>query len=246
MNGVQPGGKLLAFDTSTEQMSVALQCAHGVSAWTGEGGVQASLALIPRIEGLLAAFGTRYAELDAIAFGRGPGAFTGLRTACAVAQGLAFGAGLPVLAVDSLLIVAEDARALHPQAQDGLWVAMDARMGEVYAAAYRRQGGRWLAAVEPALYTLDALHGLWRRDPPRCVAGSALAAFGDRLRCGDALRVTQAVDRAAALMRVAQELWSAGAALPATAALPLYLRDKVALTTAERAAVKAAKAEGLA
>ena len=246
MDGVHPGGNLLAFDTSTELMSVALQRAPGLIGWTGEGGALASLTLIPRIEGLLVAFGTRYADLDAIAFGRGPGAFTGLRTACAVAQGLAFGAGLPVLALDSLLIVAEDARAQQPQAQDGVWVAMDARMGEVYAAAYHRLGGRWQATAEPALYTLDALNDRWAQQPPAMVAGSALAAFGERLRCGAALQVPVAADRAAALMRVAQELWQAGAGVPAASALPLYLRDKVALTTTERALVKAAKLAGVA
>ena len=97
---------------------------------------------------LLAEAGCTLAELDAIAFGCGPGAFTGLRTACSVAQGLAFGAGKPVLAVDSLMLVAHDARSQH--AADEVWVAMDARMDEIYAAAYRWLGTRWAVLSTPA------------------------------------------------------------------------------------------------
>src|SRR5262245_47658224 len=107
-------------------------------------------------------------QLDAIAFGRGPGAFTGLRAACAVAPGLAFGAGKPVLSLDSLMLVAQDA----PCAQ--CWVAMDARMDEIYAAHYRFDGARWHTLSAPALYTLEALNAQWRAAPPAAVAGSAL------------------------------------------------------------------------
>ena len=246
MDGVHPGtnlrAPLLAFDTSTELMSVALTCAGGSFGWTGVGGAQASTGLIPRIESMLAAAGSAYTDLDAIAFGCGPGAFTGLRTACAVAQGLAFGAGRPVLAVDSLLIVAEDARMQKAGADEfEVWVAMDARMDEVYVAAYRWHAGRWQTAVRPALYTLPALNEIWARQPPAVVAGSALTVFGERLNHHGAKPLPQTLDRAAALMSVAQGLWREGAALPAVLALPLYLRDKVALTTRERESVRAAK-----
>src|SRR5436190_17193363 len=126
---------LLAFDTATERMSIAL--AAGGTVWEheaigGEGAGQASAALIPAILALLARAGVTLAQLDAIAFGRGPGAFTGLRTACSVAQGLAFGAGKPVLPVDTLLAVAEDAR--DGAAPQRIWAVTDARMDEVYAA----------------------------------------------------------------------------------------------------------------
>ena len=250
MNGVHPGGNLpaslLAFDTSTELMSVALTCAGGSFCWTGAGGAQASTGLIPRIESMLAASGVAYTDLDAIAFGCGPGAFTGLRTACAVAQGLAFGAGRPVLAVDSLLIVAEDARTQQASADEfEVWVAMDARMDEAFAAAYLWRAGRWQTAVRPALYMLPALNEIWARQPPAVIAGSALAAFGERLNHHGARPLPQTLDRAAALMSVAQGLWREGAALPAALALPLYLRDKVALTTRERDAVRAAKLQAV-
>ena len=128
--------KLLAFDTSTETLSIAVAPGDGrpVLERSGPGGAQASAALIPAIEDLLAQAGLALGELDAIAFGRGPGSFTGLRTAAAVAQGLGFGSGVPVLGVETLLAVAEEA---HGHTGLARVVAMlDARMGEVYFAAY--------------------------------------------------------------------------------------------------------------
>lgn len=235
---------LLAFDTSTEALAVAL-CGAGLAAhWNGPGGPQASARLLPQARALLAAAGAGWRDLDAVAFGAGPGAFTGLRTACAVAQGLAFGLGCPVIAVDSLMIVAEDAAA---QGADGpLWVAMDARMDEVYAAEYEPadQGPGWTPRQAPALYTLPALNAVWERTPPRRLAGSAPAAFGARLRAGAAGIVEREIDRAAALGRLATRLHAAGAGVDAAQAAPLYLRDKVALTVAERSAAKERRALG--
>jgi len=233
-----PAERLLAFDTATETLSVAL-LANGRSACIdGDGGALASQRLLPCIRQLLADAGVTLQQLQAIGFGRGPGAFTGLRTACAVAQGLAFGAALPVLPVDSLLIVAEDARMAV--ADDGdraidIDVVMDARMGEVYAATYRWAGGRWTAAVPPALSTLDALHAQWAKRAPQVVAGTALGAFGDALQTAGARRIAESRSRSAALLRLAQQQWRTGAGVAAADALPLYLRDKVALTTAQRA-----------
>src|SRR4051794_41930640 len=114
--------------------------AIGGRAWhrEGEGGAKASAAFLPSLLGMLEQAGIGVADLDAIAFGRGPGAFTGLRVACAVAQGLAFGAGKPVLPIDTLLAIAEDARA-GAESFD-VWAVMDARMNEIYAAEYRFVG----------------------------------------------------------------------------------------------------------
>jgi tRNA threonylcarbamoyladenosine biosynthesis protein TsaB len=231
---------LLAFDTATEAMAVALQSPAGCFSFNGLGGAAASAQLLPQIRRLLGQAGIGLVQLQAVAFGRGPGAFTGLRTACAVAQGLAFGASLPVRPVDSLLIVAEGQRIEHADAPADIDVVMDARMGELYAARYVWADGRWSAVRAPALYTLDAVHALWTREPPRCVAGSALAAFGQRLRSGSALRSSTEIDRAAALMRVAQQAWRHEGGIDAADALPLYLRDKVALTETERAALREA------
>lgn len=234
-------GTVLAFDTSTEQLAAALVVQGRVLGHAEPGGARASAALLPALRRLLAEAGVAMAGLDAIAFGRGPGAFTGLRTSCAVAQGLGFGLGRPLLPLDSLLLVAEDAR-VQLGAGDGfeVGVAMDARMDEVYAGRYRHTGGAWQVLDAPALFTLPALAAAWREAPPH-VAGSALAAFGARLPLPPAAaRVPAEADRAAALGRLAAAAFAAGAAVDAAAALPLYLRDKVALTTEERAARSAA------
>jgi tRNA threonylcarbamoyladenosine biosynthesis protein TsaB len=231
-------GCLLAFDTSTESMAVALQTPAGLSTWNGEGGAASSALLLPRIRQMLDRAGIGLGQLQAIAFGAGPGAFTGLRTACAVAQGLAFGASLPVVPVDSLLIVAEGARGRHPAAAEQVDVVMDARMGEVYAGRYRWTGQRWQVLQAPVLAGLEALHRLWSDETPVAVAGSALAAFGERMRTGSAARIDADIDRAAALMRVAQLNWRDVGGIDPALALPLYLRDKVALTVAEREAAR--------
>jgi tRNA threonylcarbamoyladenosine biosynthesis protein TsaB len=226
---------LLAFDTATETLALGV-CAPGIERrWTGAGGAAASAQLLPRAKGLLDEAGIARGQLQAIAFGAGPGAFTGLRTACAAAQGLAFGLGCPVLPLDSLALVAEDA----PWRDGPVWVAMDARMDEVYAAAYRPADGGWALIDAPALYTLEALAARWRAEPPQRVAGSAVAAFGDRLPVGPARLASREADRAAALLRLARHAWARGAAIDPAQALPVYLRDKVALTTAERAARRA-------
>jgi tRNA threonylcarbamoyladenosine biosynthesis protein TsaB len=232
------GPRLLALDTATERMVVAVVA--GERAWCAveDGGARASLRLLPLAFELLQAAGLAPAQLDAIAFGRGPGAFTGLRTACSVAQGLALGLDRPVLPIDSLALVAEAARRRH--GTDTLWVTMDARMNEVYAGAYRFVQGRWQADVTPALFTLPALHAAWSDAPPTAVAGSALAAFGARLHTGSAQRLDDDHDaRVQALAALSRAGWAHGEAVDAAQALPLYLRDKVALTTAERQAVRA-------
>lgn len=230
--------KLLAFDTSTDAMSVAV--AHGDRVWThtGAGGAQASATLIPAIQALLAQAGLTLAGLDAIVFGRGPGAFTGLRTACAVAQGLAFGAGVPVLPVDTLLAVAEAARAqLAPQAGLRVLALLDARMDEVYSAAYAWDGRHWTPRGELAVGRPEAL-ALPDDAPGWVLAGNAFAAYGERLPPG--LPRLEVLPTAEALLRLAPALLAAGQAVPAEQAMPRYIRDKVAQTTEERAAVKAA------
>ena len=226
--------KLLAFDTSTELLSIALQPGAGAALLTHDraGGAQASAGLIPAIESLLARAGLKLADLDAIAFGRGPGSFTGLRTACAVAQGLGFGSGVPVLPLDTLLAVAEEAHGRSGATE--VIAVLDARMGEVYSAAYsRRAAGQWDTVQAPQLGRPDdvALPEGWT------VAGNALALFGDRLPAA----ALAALPTAAALLRLAPNALAAHPAGDAASALPLYIRDKVAQTTEERAAERARK-----
>lgn len=229
---------LLAFDTATERMSIAL--AHGGKVWAreGMGGAQASATLLPTILSVLDEASVTLAALDAIAFGRGPGAFTGLRTACSVAQGLAFGASKPVLPVDTLLAVAEDAR----QGRDlqDVWVVTDARMNEIYAARYGYADGHWTTLVPPFLAHVEQINERWHAAAPQVIAGSALAIFSD-LRTGNARLVPNAAPRAQAMLPLAQALWNEGGSVDPALAIPLYVRDKVAQTTAEREAVRIAK-----
>lgn len=245
--------RLLAFDTSTERLALALQAPGGPWWVDAAGGAVASATLLPQAQRLLAGAGLRPADLQCIAFGQGPGAFTGLRTACAVAQGLAYGLGCPLLPVDSLLIVAEDARqqaAAAGDIRDGaafdIAVAMDARMDEAYAARYRWQGGAWQVLQAPALYTLPALNAAlgaaWQGAALQAVAGSAWPAFAARLPVPGGVPVFAEAQRAAALLRLALQAAAAGAGIDAADALPLYLRDKVAFTTLERDAKRAAAA----
>ena len=252
--------RLLAFDTATEVMSLAVVTPQQVWSVDAEGGAMASSALIPSLLALLAQAGCRLQQLDAIAYGCGPGAFTGLRTTCSVAQGLACGADKPVLPVDSLMLVAESVRevALEHGAHT-VWVAQDARMDEVYAAAYRwhearpgeHRAAHWETTTAPALYTLPALNQRWAQSPwttghargSVVIAGSALTVMGERLHSGGAPRLGAAVatTRARALANLAITRWEDGALLDAADAVPLYLRDKVAQTTEEREAARAAK-----
>ena len=228
---------LLAIDTSTDILSIAV--ARGEQMWrhSGAGGAQASLHLLPDIQALMAKSGLAFDALDAIVFGRGPGSFTGLRTACAVAQGLALAArqdqSTPVLPVDTLLAVAEQARAEHGLTQ--LVAALDARMDEVYSAPYAYVNGSWQALAEMSVTPPEAVavpEGF-------AVAGNAHAVYGERLAPG-CIHVT-ALPTAQALLRLAPSLLAQGLAVPAEQALPLYVRNKVAQTTAEREALKAAK-----
>jgi tRNA threonylcarbamoyladenosine biosynthesis protein TsaB len=237
---------VLALDTSTEQLAAGLHTGRDSFTCRVAGGAQASARLLPELQALLARAGLALTDVKAVAFGQGPGAFTGLRTACAVAQGLGFGLGRRVLPLCSLLVVAEDARVQSGEPDIDLTVLMDARMDEVYAGRYRHEGGRWQVLQAPELMSLPALQARWGAQGSgpalQAVCGSALAAFGPRLGLpanGPQFPVEH--DRAAALLRLAVQAVADGAGLDPAQALPLYLRDKVAQTTAERAQARDAK-----
>lgn len=231
---------VLAFDTSTERLAVGLSARHGCLVAHAEGGASASATLLPLAQGLLLRAGLSWADLQFIAFGSGPGAFTGLRTAAAVAQGLGLGLGVPLLPIDSLLIVAEDARAalapVAPMFEVG--VAMDARMDEAYTGRYRWQAGHWQVLDAPALCPAADLGSVWAGLPLQALAGSALPAFGTRVAWPALPRLAHEADRAGALLRLALLSASATGGIDAALALPLYVRDKVAFTTQEREAAR--------
>lgn len=222
--------RLLAFDTSTEALSIAVRHGDVQLEHDGIGGAQSSSTLIPLIQQLLAEAGLAFGELDAIAFGRGPGSFTGLRTACSVAQGLGYGAGVRLLPIDTLLAVAEEAR--HRFGVQRVVAVLDARMEQVYTASY--DFGVEVMASEAELVAPEAVAvpAGW------ALAGNAFAAYGERLPRAAARH--EVLPTAAAMLRLAPPLLAAGRTVAPADAWPLYVRDKVAQTTEERAAIKAA------
>ena len=250
VHGVTEGAPpVLVFDSSTELLALAVNGPAGAFSLTVGGGAAASASLLPQAMRLLAQAGLALQDLRAVGFGSGPGAFTGLRTACAVAQGLGLGLGVPLLPTDSLLVVAEDARLQWARCStDPLEVAVviDARMSEVYGGRYAWHGadpaqgrgpyaGSWQTLQAPQLYRLPELTQTWGALPWVVLAGSALAFSGDPLaQLQAAHRVPVEHDRGAALLHLALRAYATGQAVDAAHALPLYVRDKVAQTTQER------------
>lgn len=228
---------LLAIDTSTEWMSLAVQRGDSSQCWLhhAAGGARTSHTLIPQIMTLLAQAQLQLSALDAIVIGAGPGAFTGLRSACAVAQGLAFGAGVAVLPIDTLLAVAEEAReVLKPAGRLEVIALLDARMDEMYAGHYRYEGNQWTSLKACSLVSPEDL-AQYTDAPEAVLAGNVFEVYGTRLAAASAQRL-HALPSATALLRLAPAGLAAGHAVPAARALPTYVRDKVAQTTAERMA----------
>lgn len=248
---------LLAIDTSTEFCSVALLSAAASAAGSSSlqtwvrherTGAVSSTRVLPAVREVLDEAGLTLADCAAIAFGAGPGSFTGLRTATGIAQGLAFGAALPVVPVGTLLACAESAR-LNAGAAGGevarVLAALDARMDEVYWADYAwdAAAGDW-RTVQPA--SLDVPSDLLIPDVPFTLAGNAAAAFGDRLPARAQARTidVEALPHALPIAHLALRAYRAGRVVPADQAAPEYVRDKVAQTTAERLAARADAARG--
>ena len=227
--------RILALDTSTEICAVALGGSAGFEERAVSAGQRHSELLLPMIRSLLADAGMSLQELDGIAFGAGPGSFTGLRIACGIAQGLALGTGLPLVGVSTLAAMAEVARQRDGRGR--VVAALDARMHEVYIAAYEHDGARWHERVAPAVVKPEAAPL-----PPAAGwlgVGGAFAAYPAlRLRLAAALADCDAgvTPTASAIGALALPRFAAGESVPARDAAPLYVRHRVALTTAERAA----------
>lgn len=233
---------LISLETSTEFCSVAV-LAHGcVVARSEHAGQAHSARVLPMLADALREAGVALADCHAVVFGAGPGSFTGLRIACSVAQGLALGAALPVIAVGTLPAMALAAR---PAPADGetILCALDARMQEAYWATFEADGGAWRPVVLP---TLSA--------PADIAIPGGVLSFG----CGNGFDVfnvhlgplVAAVvpgirPDAAAMLPLAAAAWARGDAAPAESAAPLYVRDRVAMTADERALQHANRAAGV-
>lgn len=225
---------LLVFDSSADTVTVAVGIGARVHARAEAGGPAASTTLIPAIEAALGAAGTSLKQLDAIAFCAGPGSFTGVRTAAAVAQGMALVSGTPVFALDTLELIAREAF----RRTDASWVAavIDARMNEVYYAVFRRIGADLQTVLPAAVGAVETA----RVDMTRACPEAALVVAGQPgLIAAAAWRPMSALDLridAEALLRGARAACAAGPGVEPRDALPIYVRNKVALTTAEREA----------
>jgi tRNA threonylcarbamoyladenosine biosynthesis protein TsaB len=225
--------QILAFDTSTSWLSIALHDGSRATVVTERCGNASSERILPAIGELLARAGTSLTALDGIAYGAGPGAFTGVRIACAVAQGLAFGADLPVYGVSTLDALAQAAWRTHRWPR--VVACLDARMREVYVAASQREDNAMRAIVEPRVQKPADVErpdaGEWWGAGDGFAAYPALAGQLRLVAC-DAGLIPDA-------QSIAESAWPrvvAGEGVPAERAEPLYVRHRVALTSAERAA----------
>jgi tRNA threonylcarbamoyladenosine biosynthesis protein TsaB len=217
---------LLALETATDCCSVALLVGDEVIEDHRLAPRQHAALILPMIDGVLAAAGIDRCALDAIAFGRGPGAFTGLRIAAGVAQGFALGLDRPVVPVSTLAAMAQASGAGR------VLTAFDARLGEVYYGYYSRGAdGLVEADADDALAPPDAVTLPADRTWRGTGVGAGWAAHGETLRARLGARI-EAVDatsepHAGPLVRLAARAFERGQAVPPELALPVYLRDRV-------------------
>jgi tRNA threonylcarbamoyladenosine biosynthesis protein TsaB len=237
MNKRISGMNLLALDTSTEACSAALLCGDHLLERSEIAPRRHAELILPMIDSLLAEAGLSRRQLDGIAVGRGPGAFTGVRLAISLAQGLALGLDIPVVPISSLAALAHDVPADLP-VDTNILAVIDARMGEIYAGTFRRTAG----VVEPitseivgSASTLD-----FSQSTQWCIIGSGWNAYRDvlsqRLSATPIWADSERYPQARSIARLALPQFVAGQGVSPEYALPVYLRDKVALTLQEQRA----------
>jgi len=233
---------VLALDTATEVCAVALGCGERVVELAETVGQRHSERLLPMVDALLREQRVTLADCAAIAFGAGPGSFTGLRIACAVAQGLAWATERPVVPVGNLEALAWNARAVVPQAQRVATV-IDARMNEAYFAVFDMSGAAPVELAAPALVAASDLAAALAPWAPEALAGEGVDAFAPYLAgLAAPLRLPQLRASAGTMARLAQQAVAAGRSVAPALAAPLYVRNQVALTIGQRAARRAAAA----
>ena len=182
------------------------------------------------VDALLAAHHLSARDLDGVAFGAGPGAFTGVRIACGVAQGIAFGVGVPVAGIGTLLALAQASGAQR------VVCCLDARMGEVYHAAYEKRGTQYVELHAPGLYRPEAVPALPAGSWTGCGSGFAVyrSVLAGRHAGGLAQVMENLAPHAREIALLAAQRFARGTAVDAAAAAPLYVRNKVALRVDER------------
>lgn len=222
--------KILAFDTSSEYCSIALLLERDILGEEVLAGQRHSELVLPMVNRMLDEAGLTLAQLDGIAFGAGPGSFTGLRIACGIAQGLAFGAGLPVIGISTLEALAQQAGGTQVVA------ALDARMHEIYHAAYRKVLDEWQVVSEPALCLPQNAPSVPEQGWTGC--GSGFDMYSEVLRTryeGYLNHIISGVrPDARAMAQLAAPRLASGQGVDPADAAPLYIRNKVALKEKER------------
>ncbi len=228
---------ILAIETSSEIASVALLTGQHCFFRQTDGVMNHSQSILPMVQQVLSDAEIRLNQCDAIAFGAGPGSFTGVRTACGVTQGLAFGADLPVISVVTLAALAESAR--RSEGATSVLAAIDARMGEVYWAEYcfDEISATWTTVAPPALSAPDCVRSV--STDRSSLIGSGFAAYRHQfsLPAAQLAAATAALPHAEMVGWLAQVEFAAGRTGRAAQAQPLYLRNKIALTSVERLAL---------
>ncbi len=227
---------LLALDTSTEYLSLALLKGAETFTFNINAGQTHSQIILPQIKALLNFADLQLKDLHGIAFGAGPGSFTGVRIAAGVAQGLGFGINLPVVSTCTLLALAEVANEKNLRDTSKVIACLDARMGEVYHAAYALIENEWHTAIEPGLYKPEAVPAIagdgW------VGVGSGWQTYSEKLSAiynNQLLTVEPTLlPTASAILKLALPIFESGNAKPASEAMPIYIRNRVALKTAER------------
>jgi tRNA threonylcarbamoyladenosine biosynthesis protein TsaB len=222
--------KLLAFDASTAFLSIALQIDEQLETVDIQAGQAASQLILPQIQVLLDKAQLNLSDLDGIAFGAGPGSFTGVRIACGVAQGLAFGANLPVVGINVLMALAEASGA------ERVIAASDARMGEMYHAVYIREDGDWCEVQAAGVYKPQEVPTVEGGD--WVGVGTAWKVYSESLHEQYQQQVVKTLPemtpKAQAILRLAMPIFARGEAVCASDAKPIYIRNRVALTSKER------------
>ena len=222
--------KLLALDTATEACSVALNIDGEVTEHFDIIPRRHSRELLPMVDGILAKAGLTIGDMDALAFGRGPGAFTGLRVATAMAQGLAFAVDLPVIPVSTLAALAQ--QGLREHGAKKVLSAIDARMGEVYWGAFIEKNGLMTPAQEETVIAPEKVNVI---DGEHNWFGMGTGwAFREQMAVNVRDCVVETYPHALDIALLAAADFEAGCVLPAEQAMPVYLRDKVALKKSER------------
>ncbi|MDT8363856.1 MAG: tRNA (adenosine(37)-N6)-threonylcarbamoyltransferase complex dimerization subunit type 1 TsaB [Nitrosomonas sp.] len=221
---------IIAIDASTAHCSLALWQNGTVNDLDEYAGQRHSELLLPMLQGLLDEAGLSLGQIDGIAYGAGPGAFTGLRIACGVAQGLAFAHDIPVVGIITLEALAQQADAPR------VLTALDARMGELYFAAYTRTDDGWLAVHAPMLISPASVPAVQEEGWVACGSGfDAYAAILADRYTGHLMNIVPDIHpRGREIAHLAAGKFMRGEGMAAEHALPVYLRDKVALKESER------------